>query len=513
MEEVFNLADGDKQQTVEKQESTKEEVKVEVKPYMVFGQDFSLSNSYVIDYYKTRAKMMAIKFKLVGRFNENGLYKVANNIRYDLIKMEKEIDDSGEDFYKAIALYMKKYFYFHVKIEVIDEGKAKASLYLSEYVEDFLGENYITTHVADFIDVYDEEFRIKVRKAFNLVDVATRIDDFAVPELAVVMQDAFDLELVVGGLYDMASQIFVMRMLKALEENGEKGAKVLSRYRQLLAESKDIEINEKYRYSHYKALLDRAVDENGGYEKIGVETKVVESIMKDMNGTVKAIEKASGKGIIELDGPIKRYELNEGGSSGGKSGGKGGNKNKGSSDKGKEKNKKDKKEKDKKAKNTKKASSSSDSSSSNNEQEEVVIVEIEESTPNEIEITQGGRRSVPPSRARRGGRLIRKVEEEDEEELEDEDETAVENELEEDEDETAVENENREQDDILINEENQGEAIIDEVIVTETITKEERVLEDGTREIITKKEIDVEIHGKTKNAEKADIDEEEMEQE
>jgi len=306
--DLFEFAQGQEKVPLEKETKTEEKKddKVEVKPYKVFGQDFSLSDPEIIDYYKTRMKMMTIKYRLVGKVNENAQYKVPDPIRRDLINMEKEIEETGEDFYKAIALYMKKHFYFYIKIVPIEEGKAKASLFLSEYVEDFLGMEYIVSHIADFIDVYDDDYRIKLRKAFNLVDVATKVDDFAVPDLAVLMQDCFDLELVVGGLYDMASQIFLMRMLKLLEEAGPAGAKVLAKYRELLAKSKDVEIDEKFRNSYYKALLDRAIDELGGYEKLGLDPKALSSIMKDINGTVKAIDNASGKGgYVEMEGAIK----------------------------------------------------------------------------------------------------------------------------------------------------------------------------------------------------------------
>lgn len=287
---------GDK---VPEKEAVKEEKKVEIKPYKVFGQDFSLSDPDFIDYYKTRMKMMAIKYRLCGRINEHGQYKISDEVRYDLIKMEKEIEETGEDFYKAIALYMKKHFYFHIKITQMEDGKAKASLYLSEHIDNLLGLDALVSHVADFVDTYDDDFRIRVRKAFNLVDVSTKVDDFAVPNLAVVMQDAIDLELVIGGLYDMASQIFVMRLLKALEESGEGGEQVLVKYRELLSKN-EIEINEKFRYSSYKALLDRAVDELGGYEKLKIDPNITKSIIKEINGTVKAIDNASGKsGYVE----------------------------------------------------------------------------------------------------------------------------------------------------------------------------------------------------------------------
>ena len=325
-EDLFEFAQEGEKAPLEKETNAQIGEKVETATYKVFGRDFSLTNTDYIDYYKTRMKMMAIKYRLVGRINDKAQYIIRDAIRYDLIRMEKEIDEAGEDYYKAIALYMKKHFLFQVKITPIQEGKAKASLYLSEYIEDFLGEEYITSHIADFVDVYDDDFRIKLRKAFNLVDVATKIDDFAVPDLAVAMQDCFDLEIVVGGLYDMASQIFLMRLLKELEGSGEVGAKVLARYRELLAKSKDIEIDEKFRNSHYKALLDRAIDDLGGYEKLGIDKNAIDLIIKDINSTIKAIDNVSGKGgYVEAEGPIKREDVS---STKSKSDG-GGNKNKG----------------------------------------------------------------------------------------------------------------------------------------------------------------------------------------
>lgn len=327
----------------ESKEITEKEEKaiVEVKPYMVFGREFSLSNPDIIDYYKIRMKMMSVRFKLVGVIDESGRYNISDEVRYDLIGMEKEIEDAGEDFYKAEALYMKKHFYFHIKITQLEEGKAKASLYLSEYVQDFMPNEYIVSHICDFIDDYDEEFRIRVRKTFNLVDVATKIDDTAVSDLAVIMQDAFDMDMVLGGLYDMASQIYVIRMLKALEESGQAGAKVLERYRQLLAESRGIEIDERYRYAHYKALLDRAFDDNGGYETSGLDPKVVAQIILEMNNNAKSILKASPLNRIEeIDLPNSNGEKSASLKSSSKAGGK-----KSAGDKAKKDNKKKDKKK------------------------------------------------------------------------------------------------------------------------------------------------------------------------
>ena len=181
-------------------------VKPPPKPYPVFGTDFTIYEGDFIEFYKARMKIMAIKFKLVGQVNSQGTYVINEDIRRDLVRMEKEIEDSGETFYKAIALYMRKYFYFHIKIEEKENGMAKATLYLSEFVDGFLGQDYIVTPVAEYNSINDDEFRIRVRKAFHLVDVEVKNDDTAVPDLAVIMQDALDMELLLGGFFDMASQ-------------------------------------------------------------------------------------------------------------------------------------------------------------------------------------------------------------------------------------------------------------------------------------------------------------------
>ncbi len=288
---------------VKEQELEKEEKAPTPKPYPVFGTNCTATKAEFITYYKYRMKMMIMKYKLVGHVDDNGQYVIGENIKRDLVKMEKEIEDQAENYYKAIALYMKKHFYYSIRVQVLDDGRAKASLFLSEFVDDFLGHEYIVSHIADFVDVNDDDYRIKLRKAFHLVDVATKVDDFAVPDLAVIMQDAFDFELIAGDLYDAASQIYLMSMLKEIEESGPLGQEVLTKYRALLAD-KNIEVDEKFRYTSYKALLDRIIDEYGGYEGIGLDPAKVSAIVMEMNKTLQQVDKASMRGPLEMQGQV-----------------------------------------------------------------------------------------------------------------------------------------------------------------------------------------------------------------
>lgn len=277
----------------------KEGVKIE--PYKVFGRDFSLTDPDYIRYYKIRMKIMAVRYQLLGRVNNNGVYQIPAVIKQELVSMFKEIEDMDHDWYRASAVYMKKYYFFHVKLTMLDNNMAKASLYFSEFVDDFLEDEYIVSHIADFVDVYDDEFRIKVRQAFNLVDVAVPMSDMQVPNIAVVIQDAIDIEMLVGGLYDIASQIYVMRMLKLLEGAGEKGQAIIRRYKELIIDKDENDINEKHKNTKFKSLLDRAIDEFGGLEKLDINKQDVKDVVVEVNNSIKAITDMQKRpGAIEI---------------------------------------------------------------------------------------------------------------------------------------------------------------------------------------------------------------------
>ena len=290
----------EKNKIATEQSNQSKQIKI-AKTYKVFDFNIETSNSTLIDFYKTSMKMLATRFQLVGFFNDKGQYIIKDEIKKDLVKMYKEINDSGEFFYKANIVYMKKYFYFDVKISLIDDKKAKASLYLSEFVDDALKENYIISHIADYIDEYDSQFRIKVRKVFNLVDVALKNEDYEIADLAIFMQDIYDVNKYVGNLYDISAQIYVMRILKLLENAGPIGIKILKRYKELIVDKEEEYKNDKFKNSRYKYLLDRAINENGGLEKLPIQPEKIKDIVSEVNKSAKAIESLQSRaGAVEI---------------------------------------------------------------------------------------------------------------------------------------------------------------------------------------------------------------------
>ena len=276
-----------------------EEKKVET--YKVYGTEFSVQNPEYIEFYKARFKIMAVRYNLIGRVNNNSVYVIPNEIKADLINMPKEIEDMAEDYYTASSMYMKKYFYFKIKLTMLENGKARASLYLYESVREFFDDNYIITRIADYIDDYNEDFRVKLRKYFNLVDVAVPVTDFIVPNLAVLMQDNLDLTLSISPLYEIAAQIYLLNMLKLLEGAGEVGEEILLKYNKLKKAYEEALKNEKFKNTFLKILLDRTIDEFGGIEKLKINKFYIEKNVQEMNQTIKMIEEKQKKfGGIEI---------------------------------------------------------------------------------------------------------------------------------------------------------------------------------------------------------------------
>ena len=290
---------------LEKSDQPNEKPQNPIKPLKVYGSEYETSDEEEISYYKTMLRMLSIKCGLVGRFTRTGKYIIPDEIKTDLVKINKEISDSGENFYKANTQYMRKNFFFVVRMEMIDDVKAKASLYLQEEADNVFAGQYLTSHIADFVDDYNKYFRINVRKVFNLLDVAIINEDYRVPNLAVLLQDYIDLELFVAGLYDTACQIYLLKMLKLLEEEGgEEGLEILKRYKELIAHLEIEKMSGKYKYTNYKNMLDKAILEKGGLQKLPVAQNKVKEIVKEMNKSVKSIEDLKLKpGAIEVMKP------------------------------------------------------------------------------------------------------------------------------------------------------------------------------------------------------------------
>ena len=277
-------------------------------PFVVYGGEVSIEDEEYKAYYKTRYRFLTAMFKLVSKFDSKGRYIISEDVKRELLKMPKEIISSSENEYKAKNLFFGKEFVFKIELTSLEDGNAKATLFLEENVDKTLSPDQITSSIAQYVDKDDDEFRIKVRRVFNLVDVAMPLSEFEYPNLAVTMQNALDIDLVVGDLFDVASQMFLVRLLKLLEES-EEGREILNKYKSLLNGDED-----KYqrKYTYLRMLLERVIDEHGGYEKLGLDEKKKKQLANDLMLSIQNLKKKAQEqaGVMEVKGgePQKKVE-------------------------------------------------------------------------------------------------------------------------------------------------------------------------------------------------------------
>lgn len=268
----------------EKESSSAKQVEKEKKKFQVFGQkDVFLSNIDFIDYQKINNKMLFLQFHLMGQFDENGKYYIKEDIRRDLVHVQKEIQEEDDKGFLAEVRYAKVLFNFEVEIEY-EDANAKASLFIIEKVDD----QTIKTLLDSFSDANDADFRIKVRQRFNLVDVAVAVRDEEVPNLNIWIYWQNEEYLYWKDLYEMGSQFFVLRALAILEGYGELGAKIIERYNAKLSQFEDSLPNRKY--TKAKEILDEVLGEFGGIEKVDEGKGKLQTLAEEFNKPFYASE-------------------------------------------------------------------------------------------------------------------------------------------------------------------------------------------------------------------------------
>lgn len=295
----------------EKKVESTEKVAEKKYEFKLFSRDEVITDPTIIDYYKISLREFIDKNKLVGKFDDNGKYYLLDEIKQDLVDMEKEIAEFGEGVFYASNSYMDKTFNFVVEIERLDNNKGEATLYL---LEDYLFRGQRGTFksfIASYQTDFDSFFNAKVKEVFNLVDSVRGVLEVDVPQLAILMQGQKDNGIFLDELIELGSQIYVLRMLEMLEKAGGKGQVILETFKKLQEQfeqqqGEPIENKEKKgkfknnfdyqfkvnkRFTFMRALLDQVIEENGGFDKLPLNKEEVIKNLKDFIDPVKQVEK------------------------------------------------------------------------------------------------------------------------------------------------------------------------------------------------------------------------------
>ena len=300
----FNLANVEDNSSIQKiEEKTKqeetnmpEEKKID---FQVFGnENIILSKIDFLDYQKISNKMLFLRYHLLGQFDEKGKYYIKDDIKKDLIKAQKEIQVEDGDGYVVHLRYAKMTFEFEVNLTYKDTT-ANAQLVLVEKVD----EQIVKTVIDSFEEKNDEEFRINVRKRYNLVDVAFTIRDEEVPNLNIWLYWQSEEELYWHDIYEMGSQFFILRAIAILQSYGEIGANILEAYYKQLEKEQILSNN----FSQMKEILDEVVNSFGGYEKIDEGKGKLGELAKEFSAPFFKKED-SKTAIIETSKPKAKAE-------------------------------------------------------------------------------------------------------------------------------------------------------------------------------------------------------------
>lgn len=273
--------------------------------FKVYWSDEEISDPKLINYYKILLREIIDQNKLLGKFDDFGVYTIDVDIRRELARMYKDIFDIFDGGYKAKAIYMDKEFSFVVDLLLLDGGMARADLYLVEEVVG-LHEHTFKTFVATFTSEMNGDFNLRVKKAFRLVDFMSTLHDTDIPNIAILLQGQIDNGIFLDELIELGSQIFVLRMLEELEKCGEIGKSIVEEFKARMQEedekppqekseekqSGEIEykhkVNKKFTSMRHK--LDEIVEKKGGYASLPLEKEVKDKIFEDFNAPVEKVE-------------------------------------------------------------------------------------------------------------------------------------------------------------------------------------------------------------------------------
>ena len=344
------------------------EESVEVKPCKVFESDIVLTEPVAIDYYKSCIKEFEAYNMLLGTINEEGEYVIGENIRRDLALLPKEQIAEGYHLIEALSRIKGKDLFFVIEIdeEVIENANSLVgSLFVIEKVAGYEGVDSLKTFVAKIIQPVSDKFVDKAKAVFNIQTTLGDFDDAKFADLLKQLNNQYEDWLILEDIIDLSSQIYIMRILQLLEEEGELGQAVISAYNKQIKEQG---FAGNSRYIELRKVLDSVIEQHGGIDKVFKKNKEKVSQAKTEYSTaVRQVEKyrqkqASAKAKAQKTAKTAKVEKKPEAKSAGKSAGKhkakgkdkkaGGKKAKGK-DKKKDK-KKDDKKKDKKKDNKKK---------------------------------------------------------------------------------------------------------------------------------------------------------------
>lgn len=202
---------------------------------------------------------------LLGEFSTSNTYVVADDIKQDLLKANKLITDYRPEKITATATAGSYTFEFIVYVQLGEQNKKRATLFLVEKAKIGIEEKELLTLIKPVIIEPGQNVVVVIKKEFNLFvrDESEGIDLNNGNLTALINRKAqvsSRSKYLANALYD-ADKAYVMKMLGIIKSTGPYGDRFLTQFKNMLRARKISKEDPTY-WHILKRLLDRMVADN-----------------------------------------------------------------------------------------------------------------------------------------------------------------------------------------------------------------------------------------------------------
>lgn len=212
-------------------------------------------------YYQTKQKN-----NLLGSYDSSGKYTIKDlNILKNLITVSKKFEDKTDNIVYASA--KKDNFVLNFKIELdLNVDFSRATLYLIEIEHGLEQDKKHVTKIDEYLTINSATFKNEIFDAWHIwteSDIYEK-NDFLFDYLKFQEEEyLFNKELT-----EILSQLYLVRLLKILETNGELGQKILLEYKLMLEKMQEKDLAFKQSNTNLKEILDLVILKNEAFDII-----------------------------------------------------------------------------------------------------------------------------------------------------------------------------------------------------------------------------------------------------
>jgi len=265
---------------------------------------------------------------LLGEFSSDGKYKLSDEkIIQELISIPKKFEEKVDNV--VYASTKMDSFVLNFKIDLdISESYCNATLFLIEVEHGVEKDIKHTTELANVVEIYSPKFKDNVYKIWN-VHIDSEVyskNDFLYEYLHFQNEEfMFNRELT-----EILSQLYLVRMLKLLDNCGELGEKIKLDYKILVEKILNSDASITQDNTRLKRLLDSVIIKHKAFGKIlameegsavllGYSTPIMRVRDKTTTNVMEGQAKPKEEKKVEkkVEAPKKKAK-SKGGSDGGK---------------------------------------------------------------------------------------------------------------------------------------------------------------------------------------------------